>query len=186
MWIGTTKGILKLKHAPTLTTKFKGELKTEGRSLEETYVLAITHVKKASCVLVSTNANEIWAFNDTLTPEGLIIEERMGLKPGINCYQLAVVEVRGSLEVWGTMDDSQLIMLTTQGKGWMMDGPFRVECKQSWQFYHIAHAAFEDKEGETQNHLWVPYWKKSSIVCWDLQKRQHKTTLDTSALRPRK
>lgn len=183
MWIGTTKGVLKLKHTPTLTTKYKGELKTEGKSVKETYVLAITYVEKVSSVLVSTNASEIWAFNDTPTPEGLVIEERIRLPTDMNCYQMIAVEVRGSLEVWGTMDKSQLIMFQKQGKGWMMDGPYKVKCKQDWQFYHIAHAEFEDKEGDTHNHLWVPYWKKASIVCWDLQKRQYRTTLDTSALK---
>ena len=182
MWIGTTKGILKLKHAPTLRTMFKGDLTTAGRA---TTVLTIAHVQKVSTVLVTTNTNEIWAFNDTLTPEGLIIEERMSLERGTNCYQLAVVEVKGSLEVWGTMDNSQLIMLRKQGREWMMEGPYRIDCKQQWQFNHIAHATFEDKNGETQNHLWVPYWEKRYIVCWDLQKREHRTTLETTALRPR-
>lgn len=183
MWIGTAKGILKLKHIPTLSTSFKGELKTDGKSIDETYVLAITYVEKASSVLVSTNASEIWAFSDMLTPEGLVIEERIRLQPELNCYQLIVVEVRGSLEVWGTMDNSQLILFQKHGKGWMMGGPYKVKCRQNWQFYHIAHAAFEDQKGDTHNHLWVPYWKKGSIVCWDLQKRQHRTTLDTSALK---
>ena len=183
MWIGTTKGILKLKHAPTLTTKFKGELKAEDRSLDKTYVLNITHVKQESSVLVSTDANEIWAFNDKLTPEGLIVQERMSLSQDTNCYQMAVVEVMGSLEVWGTMDNSQLIMLKRQGRGWTMERPYRIDCKQNWQFYHIAHAAFEDEGGVPHNHLWVPYWKKSLMVCWDLQKRQCRTTLGTTALK---
>ena len=183
MWIGTTRGILKLKHAPTLYTKFNGELKSEGRSLDETFVLAITHVEKASSVLVSTNAHEIWAFSDKLIKEGLVIEERIRLAEGTNCYQMIVVEVFGSLEVWGTMDNSQLIMLHTHGRGWMMDGPHKVDCKPEWQFFLIAHAAFQDKIGATHNHLWIPYRQKGLIVCWDLQKRKYKTKIDTAALK---
>ena len=183
MWIGTTKGILKLKHAPTLTTKFKGELKTEGRSVNKTHVLTIAHVKKESSVLVSTDANEIWAFSDKLIPEGLAIEERMSLSQNTNCYQMAVVEVSGSLEVWGTMDNSQLIMLRRQGKGWTMERPYKIDCRPTWQFYHITHAEFEDEKGVPHNHLWVSYWTKSSMVCWDLQKRQCRTELGTTALK---
>ena len=183
MWIGTTKGILKLKHAPTLSTKFKGELKTEGRSIEETFVLSIAHVEQTSSVLVSTNAHEIWAFSDKLTNEGLVIEERMRLADGTNCYQMIIVEVLGSLEVWGTMDYSQLVMFKKQGKGWMVDGQYKINVKPESQFFHIAHAAFTDMGGITQDHLWVPYRQKGSIVCWDLQTRKYKTKIDTSVLR---
>lgn len=183
MWIGTAQGILKLKHAPTLITKFKGELKTEGKSVDNTFVLAIVHVKKASSVLVSTDAGEIWAFDDKLTPEGLVIEERMKLKKGTNCYQMVVVEVQGSLEVWGTTDLTQLIMFKRVGRGWMVDGQYTVECKQKWQFYNIAHAEFKDKDGVIQNHLWVSYRQKGLIICWDLQKRQYRTQLDTTQFR---
>ena len=180
MWIGTAKGILKLKHARSLNTKFKGELKTDGKSASNTFVLAIVHVEKTSSVLVSTNAGEIWGFSDRLTKEGLVIEERMKLSQGTNCYQMVVVEVQGSLEVWGTTDKTQLILFKKQGRGWMVDGQYRVECKQDWQFFNIAHAEFEDSEGLTQNHLWVSYRHKGLVVCWDLQNRQYKAQLDTT------
>lgn len=180
MWIGTAKGILKLKHAPTLSTKFKGDLTTEGRRTP--YILSIVHVAKTSTVLVTTDKGDIWAFRDRLTPQGLTIEDHLVLPEDKTCYQLIVIEVGGSLEVWGTMDHSQLLLLEKKRQGWEMR-TFDVASKPQWQFFHIAHATFEDKNGRTQNHLWMPYWMKSHIVCFDAQARQLKTTLDTSSLK---
>ena len=189
MWIGTANGILKLKHTSTLNTKFKGELKTEGesRSPKDTHVLAIAHVEKTSSVIVSTNVGEIWAFVDKLAPEGLVIEEHMRLREGTSCYQMAVVEVEGSVEVWGTMDDAQLIMLKRQDGSWMMDKPYEVGGgNRNRQFFCIAHAAFRDQGGRAHNHLWVSYRHKGTIASWDLQKRQYRATVDTVSFRERK
>lgn len=185
MWIGTANGILKLKNTSTLNTKFKGELKTEGEPLspQKIHVLSIVHVEQTSSVIVSTDVGEIWAFSDKLTDKGLVIEEHMILKERANCYQMAVVEVEGSVEVWGTMDNSQLLMLKQQGRGWMMDEPYKVAVKPQWQFFCIADAAFRDKGGTAHNHLWVSYRSKGTIVSWDLQKRQYRTTIDTSSFR---
>lgn len=185
MWIGTAKGILKLKHAPTLTTKFKGYLRTDG--LQPPFILNIVHIAEKSSVLVSTDKGEVWAFEDKLTPKGLVIQERLRLPDQTNCYQMMAVNIRGSLEVWGTMDKSQLLMLSQKMGGWTME-IFPVSCEtesiRSWQFFHIAHATFEDQHKVTQDHLWVPYWKKSYTVCWDLQKREPRGGLDTTALSP--
>ena len=182
MWIGTTNGILKLKNTSTLNTKFKGELKTEGEqplSPRNTHVLSIAHVEQTSSVIVSTTMGEIWAFNDKLTENGLMIEEHMILNERANCYQMAVVEVEGSVEVWGTMDNSQLIMLKKQGKGWMMEEPYKVDVKPKGQLFCITHTAFSDKDGSTHNHLWMSYRSKGIIVSWDLQRRQYRATVDT-------
>jgi hypothetical protein len=120
-----------------------------------------------------------------LTSEGLVIEERMELKANTNCYQMVVVEVQGSREVWGTLDRNQLVMLKRHGRGgWMMDGPYQVQYEHSrpeWQFFCIAHAAFQDKAGMPQNHLWASYRQKRTTICWDLQKRQYKAMCSTDS-----
>ena len=180
MWIGTTNGILKLKHAPTLVTKFKGKLKTE--TTPNPFILNITHVDKTSSVLVTTSANDIWVFHDKLSDKGLVIEDHLMLPNSINCYQLAMLEVGGSLEVWGTMDRNQLLLLEKKRLGWEMQW-FHVKSKQEWQFFHIGHATFEDKSGQIQNHLWASYRQKSHLVCWNVQDRQLLTTLDTTSLK---
>ena len=188
MWIGTAEGILKIKHTTTLNTKFKGELKPEEEppSPRNTHVLAIVHVEKKSSVIVSTDTGEIWAFSDKLTREGLVIEEHMRLQVGKSCYQMVVVEVEGSVEVWGTLDNSQLLMLKQhEGRGWMVE-KYEVECKLQWQFFCIAHAAFEVEGGTTHNHLWLSYRQKRTVVSWDLQKRMYRATVDTASFRERK
>ena len=184
MWIGTTNGILKLKNTSTLNTKFKGELKSEGEqplTPRNTHVLSIAHVEQTSSVIVSTNVGEIWVFSDKLTDKGLVIEEHVILKDRTNCYQMAVVEVEGSVEVWGTMDNSQLIMLKQQGREWMIDEPYKVDVKPEWQFFCITHAEFQDEGGSSHNHLWMSYRSKGTVVSWDLQKRQYRVKVDTKS-----
>ena len=190
MWIGTAKGVLKLKHISTLHTQFKGELKTDGelRSPRNTDVLAITHVEKKSSVIVSTDSGDIWVFSDKLTKEGLVIEEHIKLPEGINCYQMVVAEVKDAVEVWGTLDNSQLLMLKQykgRGKGWTME-KYEIDYKPQWQFFCIAHAAFENGGGASCNHLWLSYRQKGTVVSWDLQKMQFRTALDTTSFRERK
>lgn len=182
MWIGTTNGILKLKQISTLSTKYKGELKSpeELMSPRKLHVLSIAHVERTSSVIVSTDAGEIWAFSDRLTDAGLVIEERIKLRPNTNCYKMAAVEVDGSVEVWGTSDESQLIMFKKQGKGWTLDDPYQIEGNKGLNFFCIAYATYMGKTSE-HHHLWVSYRHKGTVVSWDLRRRQYRNTISTAS-----
>ena len=171
MWMGTTTGTLKVFHAPSLKAKYTGKLVLGFGN--PSCILNILHVESISCVLVSTASGEIWSFHDSLAPEGLIIQCRLTLTDNFQCYHLVAVESEDSVEVWGTMDNSQLCLLESDGAGWKSqeikvntgDPKLRV-CS------HIALAHFKDKRGVLQNHLWISYRSRGVLVAWDATSRQ--------------
>ena len=175
MWMGTTTGTIKVFHTPTLKAKFTGKLAVG--SSNSSCILNILHVPSISCVLVSTANGDIWSFHDGLTSRGLVIQCRITLPDFFQCYHLVAVEreLGGSVEVWGTMDNSQLCLLESdrEGTDWKLqnivvdtgDSKLRL-CS------HIALANFKDKRGRQQCHLWISYRSRGVLVAWDASSRQ--------------
>lgn len=175
--MGTTTGTLKVFHAPTLKAKFTGKL-TVGK-VRPSCVLDILHVEKLSCVLVSTANGDIWSFHDSLTTKGLKIQCRLTLTDNYQCYHLVTVEIEERVEVWGTLENSQLCLLEQDGAMWKSqeikvntgDPRLRV-CS------HIALASFKDKKGVLQNHLWISYRSRGVLVSWDALSRQQRKVIN--------
>ena len=184
MWMGTTTGTLKIFHAPTLKAKFTGKLIVGvGRP---SCILNILHVPSASCVLVSTANGVIWAFQDTLTGNGLVIQCRLTLTDYYQCYHLVAVEREGEVEVWGTMDNSQLCLLERDaGLQWKSqeikvntgDPKLRL-CS------HIALASFISKRGAMENHLWISYRSRGVLVVVDASSRQQVAVINCNSSYP--
>ena len=177
MWMGTTTGTLKIFHAPTLKAKYTGKLIIGV--MNPSCVLNILHVESASCVLVSTTNGEIWSFCDSLSVRGLVIQCRLTLTDNYQCYHMVAVEREGTVEVWGTMDNSQLCLLESDGAGWRSqevkvntDDPKLRLCS------HIALAHFKDKKGVTQDHIWISYRSRGVLVAWDAVAREQRAVIN--------
>lgn len=177
MWMGTSTGTLKVFHAPTLKAKFAGKLELGGTKASA--VLDILHVEESSSVLVATFGGEIWSFCDRLVQGGLRIEETIFLPDCNPCYHLVKVNVQGSVEVWGTMDNNRVLLLEKSGSGWT-----KLEYKSDPKDLklqlcsYIAHACFTGKDGTTENHIWISYRNRSVLVCWDAKTRQQRCILN--------
>ena len=177
MWMGTSTGTLKVFHAPTLKAKFTGM-----GGARASCILDILHLEKTSSVLVSTISGDIWSFHDRLSPHGLRIQCRLSLSDCLPCYHLVAVETDESVEVWGTLDNSQLCLLEKDGSGWKSqeirvatgDPKLRV-CS------HIILASFRNKKGVTQNHLWISYRSRGVLVAWDVSSRQQKAVVNCNS-----
>ena len=177
--MGTTTGTMKVFHAPTLKAKFTGKLSIGVQ--RPSCILDILHIKSLSCVLVSTTAGDIWSFHDGLTANGLVKQCRLTLMD-YQCYHLVAVESHGSVEVWGTLDNSQLCLLEKDGAGWKSqeikvktgDPKLRV-CS------HIALAQFKDKKGAYQSHLWISFRSRGVLVSWDATLRQQRCVVNCNS-----
>ena len=177
MWMGTSSGTIKVFHSPTLKAKFAGRLEMGGQS--SSAVLDIRHVEETSSVLVATVMGEIWSFYDRIVTGGLRIQDRIILPEMSPCYHLVKVNVQGSVEVWGTMDNNRVLVLEKDGSGWRQlefesdpkDPKLRL-CS------YIVHANFTGKDGTMQNHVWISYRHRSVLVCWDAKTRQQRTVLN--------
>lgn len=177
MWMGTTTGTLKVFHAPTLKAKYTGKLIIGV--MNPSCVLNILHVESAECVMVSTANGEIWFFHDSLSVHGLVIQSRLTLTDNYQCYHMVAVEREGTVEVWGTMDNSQLCLMERDGAGWRSqeikvntDDPKLRLCS------HIALAHFKDKKGVTQDHLWISYRSRGVLVAWDAEAREQRAVIN--------
>ena len=173
MWMGTTTGTLKVFHAPTLKAKFTGKLAVGVD--RPSCVLNILHIPSISCVLVSTANGDIWSFHDKLTDKGLVIQCRLALIDNYQCYHLVAVEREGLVEVWGTMDNSQLCLLESDGAlGWKtQEVKVQTGDPKLRLCSHIALANFKNgSKGVEQNHLWISYRSRGVLVSWDANSRQ--------------
>ena len=172
MWMGTTTGTIKVFHAPTLQAKFTGKLKI-GAS-RPSCILNILHIPSMACVLVSTANGDIWSFKDRLTPKGLVKQCRLTLTDNYQCYHLVAVEREGTVEVWGTMDNSQLCLLERDGGLVWKSQEIKVTTGDPKlpRCSHIALASFVNKRGVAQNHLWISYRSRGVLVVWDASSRQ--------------
>jgi serine/threonine protein kinase len=172
MWMGTTTGTIKVFHAPTLQAKFTGKL-IIGAS-RPSCILNILHIPSMACVLVSTANGDIWSFQDRLTPKGLVKQCRLTLTDYYQCYHLVAVEREGTVEVWGTMDNSQLCLLERDGGLMWKSQEIKVNTgdPKLRLCSHIALASFVNKRGVGQNHLWISYRSRGVLVAWDANSRQ--------------
>ena len=178
MWTGTSSGTLKVFHAPTLKAKYAGKLTMEG--LPASAILDIRHVEETSSVLVATVNGEIWSFYDRIVPGGLKIQDRIILPEMSPCYHMVKVNVQGSVEVWGTLDNNRVLLLEKSGgPGWRKlefesnPGDSRLRLCS-----FVAHASFTGKDGSMHNHVWLSYRHRSVLVCWDARTRRQKCVLD--------
>ena len=179
MWMGTSSGTLKVFHAPTLKSKYTGKLTMEG--LPASAILDIRHVEETASVLVATVNGEVWSFYDRIVTGGLKIQDRIILPELSPCYHMVKVNVQGSVEVWGTMDNNRVLLLEKSGggSGWKKlefesnpgDSKLRL-CS------FVAHANFTGKDGSMQNHVWLSYRHRSVLVCWDARTRRQRCTLN--------
>ena len=185
MWMGTTTGTLKVFHAPTLKAKFTGKLVVDV-SGRPSCILNILHIPSISCVLVSTANGEIWSFRDTLTPKGLVIQDQLALTDYYQCYHLVAVEREGAVEVWGTMDNSQLCLLETNGEGRWKSQEIKVNTgdPKLRLCSHIALANFTNTRGVGQNHLWISYRSRGVLVAWNADSRQQLTVVNCNTSFP--
>lgn len=180
MWMGTTAGTLKVFHAPTLRAKFTGKVMIGG--IHSSCILDILHVESASCVLISTACGDIWSFHDGLTTKGLKIQCRLNLIDNYQCYHLVALETEGSVQVWGTLDDSQLCLLERDGAGWKSQAiKVRTGDPKLRLCSHIALASFKDKKRVLQNHLWISYRSRGVLVAWDTSSRQQRAVINCNS-----
>lgn len=88
MWMGTSAGILKIFHAPTLKTKFIHALDTRNASKS---VLDILYVEAMQAVFISSFSGEVWSFFDTIMKTGLKLNYKIVMVEGTYCYRFAKV-----------------------------------------------------------------------------------------------
>lgn len=181
MWMGTSTGTLKVFHAPTLKAKFAGKLEI-GNGQSASLILDILHVEETSSVLVVNTNGEIWSFYDKIVPGGLKIQDRILLPDNNPCFHLTKVNVQGSVEVWGTMDNNRVLLLERVEWGWKKlefesdpkDPKLRL-CS------FIAHASFTARDGNPANHIWISYRQRSLLVSWDAKERKQRAIINCAS-----
>ena len=178
MWMGTSTGLLKVFYAPTLKAKFAGKLDI-GNATTASPILDILHVEETSSVLVVNTIGEIWSFSDKIVPGGLKIQDRILLPDNNPCFHLAKVNVQGSVEVWGSMDNNRVLLLERAELGWKKlefesdpkDPKLRL-CS------FIAHASFTARDGKPANHIWISYRQRTFLVSWDAKERKQRAIVN--------
>ena len=180
MWMGTSSGTLKVFHAPTLKTTFAGRLiMADIENSIKSAILDILYVPETSSVLVANVKGEIWSFYDRIVPGGLKIQDRILLPDYSPCYHMAKVNVQGSIEVWGTMDDNRILLLEKTGDGWRkLEFLAKPQDPKLKLCSYIAHAHFTGRDGSPCNHIWISYRNRSVLVGWDANTRQQRCILN--------
>ena len=190
IWMGTSKGTIRVVHAPTLFVKYSGKLLQDENSTSP--ILKILHVEEESCVIVSIHVGELWCLHDRLAgqPTSLVKRQRILMNDRDDCgpvYDLVKVVVDGEVQIWGTMDNNLLILLTIKDGLW---------CKSYHEITppnyrmkvcsYIVYCNFniETEEGERldEHHLWVSYRNKGGLVCIDARTKQQTATLNCTEI----
>ena len=92
MWLGTTSGMVKVFHAPTLKVKFTCTLKKEGPDgTTNRTILDILYVEEKRTVLIANFSGEVWAFYDTIVDDGLRLLCKIALEDDLPCYHMVKV-----------------------------------------------------------------------------------------------
>ena len=176
VWMGTSKGSIRVVHAPTLLVKYSSKLSHDHSG--HSPILKILHVAEEQCVLVTAHNSEVWFFHDRLVgdPPGLVKNQFMIMDDRDDCgpvYDLVKVVVDGKIQVWGTMDNNVLVMFTVEKGVWSKEfhsvTPYSHHMKVC---SYIVCCTFTVRSGEEQHHLWVSYRNKSGLVCLDARTKQ--------------
>lgn len=175
--MGTSRGSIRVIHAPTLTVKYSNQL-YKDEALGPAAILKILHVQEKECVFVTVHQSEIWCFHDRLVgkPPNLIPKQRIKTDDrddGGPVYDLVKVVLDGTVQIWGTMDNNVLIQLTMVNDEWVKH--YHTITPPNYQMKvcsYIVCCSYTDSGGAEQCHLWVSYRSKSSIVCLDVRTEQ--------------
>lgn len=173
IWMGTSRGSIRVIHAPTLSIKYSNKLYKEESG--PAAILKILHVQEEECVFVTVHQAEIWCFHDRLVgePPNLIPKQRIKTDDrddGGPVYDMAKVVLDGSIQVWGTMDNNVLIQLKMENNVWVKH--YHTITPPNHQMKvcsYIVCCTYTDSVGVEQCHIWVSYRSKSSILCVDVR-----------------
>ena len=179
VWLGNANGELRIIHAPTMKTKFVRSLNSKD-SLSD-YIFDIVHVKAHHKVMVSTCNDDVWIFSDALDKGSLRFYSRLQFSDGYPLFHMAVVNVNGSAEVWGTSSDNKVMVLFQHHQLKWDYSELQYEPFSSGRKLTVALATssvFTGKHGESRSHVWVSFNRRAYIVCWDAVKKKQLYMVD--------
>lgn len=172
VWMGTSKGSIRIVHAPTLAVKYSSRLVRDDEQ-GHSPILKILHVEEESCVLVTSHNSEVWCFYDTLVgePSSLIKRQKIVMDDREDCgpvYDMVKIVIDGDVHVWGTMDNNVLVRFTIKDGVWSKTyhslTPYSHHMKVC---SYIVCCSFKGCAGLEEHHLWISYRNKSGIMCID-------------------
>jgi hypothetical protein len=178
IWMGTITGTIMVFHA-TLRKEFAGKLTRTVSNPENSVILDIQHIPETSSVLITKDNGEIWFLRDTLIDGRLQIEHQLLLPKYSPCYHMVKVKVEGSIEVWGTMENNQVLLLENQQSGWssqkLVVDP---EDHRPRLCFYIVHTSFTGRDGLEMSHIWISYQNKSLMVSFDAKTKKQRCILN--------
>ena len=170
--MGTSKGSIRIVHAPTLSVKYSSKI-GQGDSSNHSPILKILHVEEENCVLVASHNLEVWCFHDCLVGEPccLMKRQRIVMDDREDCgpvYDLVKVVTDGKVRVWGTMDNNVLVQFQIEKGVWSKTyhsvTPYNHHMKVCSYIVCCSFVGLNERE---EHHLWVSYRSKSGIMCLD-------------------
>ena len=183
IWMGTTTGTIMVFHAPTLKTKFCGKLTGMTDNLEGSMsgrvILDIRHIPETSSVLVAKVNGEIWSLRDKISKGGIRIEDQILLPDYSPCYHMVKVNVEGSIEVWGTMENNRILLLERGDYGWKKNELVADPKDHKLRLCsYIVHTTFTGRDGLDLSHVWISYRNRSVLVSFDAKSRKQRCILN--------
>ena len=179
IWMGTITGTVMVFHAPTLKKEFAGKLTRTVSNSENSVILDIQHVSETSSVIITKDNGEIWFLRDRIIRGRLQIEHQLILPNYSPCYHMVKVKVEGSIEVWGTMENNQVLLLEKQQSGWSRtDLVADPEDHRPRLCFYIVHTSFTGIDGSELSHIWISYQNKSLMVSFDVKTRKQRCILN--------
>ncbi len=170
--MGTSKGSIRIVHAPTLSVKYSSKIGCSENS-EYSPVLKILHIEEEECVLVTVHNSEVWCFHDRLVgdPSSLIKRQRILIDDRDDCgpiYDLVKVKIDGEVKVWGTMDNNVLIEFQIIKGVWSKSYHFVTPYDHHMKVCsYIVYCNFIGLNQQEEHHLWISYRNKSGLMCID-------------------
>ena len=181
--MGDNSGVIAIKTFDgRLKCKFKGELKV--LSEDETVPISILdmyHVEETSTVLVSTKnlrdeSGEIWLIKDRIKTGGLQVLRKL-YQPV--CNHLIKVKTPDLPSLWGTMNNSNSLLLFTQmpQQQWTLQEELLVD-KAFQHCSFIVHTTFVGRDEIEHCHVWVADSDQPFLVAIDVETKGHYCKLD--------
>ena len=179
MWLGSVNGELRVIHAPTMKTQFVHSLSSRHFPTPAC-ILDIVHVKTDRKVMVSTHNFDFWIFSDVPDKSGLRLQSHLQFSDEYPVFHMAVVDVNGSLEVWGTRSENKIMVFQRHQSKWDYS---ELQCEpfSGGRLLTVALATssvFTGKHGDTKSHVWVSFNRRAYIVCWDAVKKKQLHKVD--------
>ena len=159
MWVCTVDHKLFIIHTATMRTVSCVVLENSSQQ-----VLQLLHVPEWHTVLVLFESSEIWCLCDEVDKSGVNMTEKLLLHNNIS--ELCKVNYQQTTEVWGTMRDKKIVVLTQTPTGCLKHETLKCLVPNEGRSLNCNLISSLSDTGGSQTHVWVSFEECSQLVCW--------------------